>query len=107
MTSEATLEKTRNYFVENNYFGLEASNVFLFKQHFIPCLTPEGKLMLNSRASIARSPDGNGGLFRALKDFGPLADMAKRGIEHIHVYCVDNILVKVRVAFTVSPPPCC
>lgn len=95
MTSNATLEQTQAYFEANSYFGLEAANVFFFKQYFIPCLSDTGKLMLNGKNTIARAPDGNGGLYRALRDFGPLDDMKKRGIDHVHVYCVDNILVKV------------
>eukprot|EP00121_Abeoforma_whisleri_P004288 Awhi_evm1s3876 len=95
MTSEATHEKTRNYFESNKFFGLSGDNVTFFNQNTLPCLSLEGKIMLATKSKAAEAPDGNGGLYRGLVTSGALDDMKKRGIEHIHAYCVDNVLVRV------------
>jgi UDP-N-acetylglucosamine/UDP-N-acetylgalactosamine diphosphorylase len=54
MTSDATLEKTREYFQHNNFFGLAQNQVFIFNQYIIPCLTDDGKLMLDSKGMPRR-----------------------------------------------------
>merc|ERR1712183_1091002 len=95
MTSASTVKPTTEFFENNDYFGLEADNVVVFQQGTLPCFTFEGKMILNEKYKLSVAPDGNGGLYRALRNEGVLADMKLRGIKFIQLYCVDNVLVKV------------
>ncbi|KAJ2884587.1 UDP-N-acetylglucosamine pyrophosphorylase, partial [Coemansia aciculifera] len=95
MTSGPTSVATKKKFAESNYFGLCADDVFFFNQGVLPCFDLDGKFMLDQPGKVAVAPDGNGGIYEALRLSGALDWLQERGIEHIHSYCVDNCLVRV------------
>ncbi|AEY97492.1 FAFL192Cp [Eremothecium gossypii FDAG1] len=96
MTSRATRTATESFFREHGYFGLQQGQVTFFNQGTLPALDSDGRrLLLESKMSLLESPDGNGGLYRALQENGILDDLVSRGVKHIHMYCVDNVLVKL------------
>jgi UDP-N-acetylglucosamine/UDP-N-acetylgalactosamine diphosphorylase len=95
MTSEHTQDQTEKYFRLHNYFGLKRENIILFEQHTLPAFDFQGKILLEEKYQLTRAADGNGGLYRALKTRGILDEMKKRHIKYIHVYGVDNILVRL------------
>jgi len=95
MTSEATKGATEEFFKKHNFFGLNKSNIIMFEQGVLPCFTLDGKIIMDEKWKIARAPDGNGGIYRALRDMKILDDMEARGVKYLHAHAVDNILVKV------------
>lgn len=95
MTSEHTMVPTKKYFAENDYFGLREQDIVMFEQGSLPCFDFEGKILLDQKHQISKAPDGNGGLYRAIRDTGVLNDMHRRGVMYLHAHSVDNILIKV------------
>jgi UDP-N-acetylglucosamine/UDP-N-acetylgalactosamine diphosphorylase len=99
MTSEHTKELTERFFAEHGHFGVGAHNVHIFEQFMLPCLSGGGegggRILLDEKWKVSKSPDGNGGLYKALHKRGVLADMRARGVKYVHVYGVDNILIRM------------
>ncbi|KAH9795545.1 UDP-N-acetylglucosamine diphosphorylase 1 [Citrus sinensis] len=95
MTSPFTDDATRKYFEGHKYFGLESDQVTFFQQGTIPCVSKDGRFIMETPYKVAKAPDGNGGVYSALKSSKLLEDMATRGIKYIDCYGVDNALVRV------------
>ncbi|KAI8321041.1 nucleotide-diphospho-sugar transferase [Martensiomyces pterosporus] len=95
MTSGPTSAATQKKFADEDYFGLNPNDVFFFNQGVLPCFDFDGKIMLEQPGKVAVAPDGNGGIYEALRLSGALDWLRNRGVEHIHSYCVDNCLVRV------------
>ncbi|WFD03786.1 hypothetical protein MOBT1_002480 [Malassezia obtusa] len=102
MTSGPTRKPTEDFFAQHNFFGLDKANVIFFEQGTLPCIANDGKIMLDAKSRVATAPDGNGGIYAALRaplakgsDSSVIKDLEARGIKYVHAYGVDNCLVKV------------
>lgn len=95
MTSEHTMLPTKEFFTKNSNFGLDSKNIVYFEQGKLPCFDFDGKILLSKKYEVAQAPDGNGGLYRALRDKNIITDMESRGVKYLHAHSVDNILVQV------------
>ena len=142
MTSDLNDTIIRDYFAQEEYFGYPKEDIFFFEQGLEPCITFDGKIIVESTHSLALAPDGNGtylcircfllfccvhsicspllhpflysyvaflhslsvlscvssfttgGIYPALKRSGAIDDMTRRGIQHLHIYGIDNVLTR-------------
>lgn len=95
LTSDINDGPTKAFFEQNNHFGLNPADIVFVQQGMMPAFSTTGDLLLGAKDSLALSPDGHGGSLRALRNSGALADMRKRGVEHLSYFQVDNPLIHI------------
>jgi len=95
MTSDATDAETRAFFAEHKCFGLPPDDVVFFAQSTMPCFTLTGELLRSAPGELAAAPNGNGGVYVALRDSGVLARLQRDGVTGIFQFGVDNVLCHV------------
>jgi UDP-N-acetylglucosamine/UDP-N-acetylgalactosamine diphosphorylase len=96
MTSPATSQETIDFLESHGRFGLAEADLRVFCQGTMPAVdAASGRILLEAPDRLALSPDGHGGLVAALEACGALADMRRRGIEHLSYVQVDNPLAAV------------
>jgi UDP-N-acetylglucosamine/UDP-N-acetylgalactosamine diphosphorylase len=94
MTSHANHAATEAFFAEHRHFGLDPARVHFFRQGRMPAVDFAGRILLETKSSIALSPDGHGGSLRALERSGALDLMQREGIDTLSYFQVDNPLVR-------------
>ncbi|MFZ5494087.1 MAG: UTP--glucose-1-phosphate uridylyltransferase [Verrucomicrobiota bacterium] len=94
MTSHANHVQTEAFFAEHRFFGLDKARVHFFRQGRMPAVGYDGKILLETRGTLALSPDGHGGSLRALHRSGALDLMKSEGVDTLSYFQVDNPLVR-------------
>jgi UDP-N-acetylglucosamine/UDP-N-acetylgalactosamine diphosphorylase len=96
MTSPVTHDAQSAFVAEHNHFGLPEEDLIIFCQGTMPAIdAASGQILLAAKDALFLSPDGHGGTVAALAKCGAIADMHRRGIEHLFYLQVDNPLVPI------------
>lgn len=92
LTSPTTHASTQAYFKKKRFFGLDPNKIHFITQKQLPLLSPQGDLLLKTRASLYQSPDGHGGALGALHTSEILERLKREHVKHLSVFHVDNPL---------------
>jgi UDP-N-acetylglucosamine/UDP-N-acetylgalactosamine diphosphorylase len=92
MTSDSNHDATCELFTRHGHYGLPPDRVVIFQQGLAPAVDGQGKLLLRAPDQIVMTPNGNGGLFAAMRDGGALDHMRRQGVDLISYIQVDNAL---------------
>ncbi len=96
MTSPQTDAESRDFLERNQWFGYPRADIRVFCQGVMPAVEQTtGRVLLDEKGKISTSPDGHGGMLKALDRSGCLADMQKRGIESVFYGQIDNPLLQI------------
>lgn len=95
MTSNSNYKKTVNFFKKKNFFNYPKKNIIFFKQHSLPILDKDGKILLKNKYRVLFGPNGNGDVFLSLKRNNLIKNMKSKNIKYILFSTVDNILTNL------------
>lgn len=94
MTSEDNDFATKQYFENHNFFNYPKEKIKFFVQGKLPLIDIDGKLMLQETYLIKDASNGNGNVFRSMKNHGIINDLESQNIKWIFFGGIDNILLK-------------
>ena len=94
MTSEENDSATKAFFEINNYFDYPKEKIKFFKQNKLPIINTDGKLILQEPYLIKEASNGNGNVFKSMKNNGIIDDLENQHIKWISFGGIDNVLLK-------------
>lgn len=95
MVSRENKEETVKFFEDKNYFNYPKEKVTFFMQGEMPLIGENNEFLLDEEGSIMLASDGNGSIYRSMKENGILEDMKKKNIEWVYICSVDNVLLQM------------
>jgi UDP-N-acetylglucosamine/UDP-N-acetylgalactosamine diphosphorylase len=95
MTSDVNDAETLTVLSAHALFGLAPESITQFVQGMLPAVDRQtGDILREAPDRLALSPDGHGGIFRAMGHAAILGDLEERGIDVIMTFQVDNPLMR-------------
>lgn len=95
MTSNSNNLDTLDYFKYNNYFNYPIDKIHFFIQDDLPLMDKWGKILLKDRSHIWFAPNGNGSVYKSLKDYNFIEKMKEDKIKYVLFTAIDNPLVNL------------
>lgn len=95
MVSKDNKEETINFFKEKEYFNYPENEITFFMQGEMPLIGEDGEFLLDKEGKIQFASDGNGSIYRSMKENKILEDMKQKNIEWVYIGSVDNVLLKM------------
>lgn len=92
MTSPINDAEVKQFFKENEFFGLKPEQVKFFSQEMLPFLDEGGKIFYQEPGVLAEGPDGNGASLEHLVTADFYQSWKSQGIEQLVFIQVDNPL---------------
>ena len=95
MTSTENNKETIKFFEEHKYFGYPKEKVKFFVQGNLPLIFTNGDLVIDIDYSIKEAADGNGCIYKAMRESGIIEEMKQNNIKWIFIGAVDNVLLNM------------
>lgn len=93
MTSISNDAKTKEYFIEKDFFDYPKDKIYFFMQDTLEIINTDGKIILDNFYTLKRASNGNGDIFHAFK--GSRLQKTLNNIKYISVSGIDNIILDI------------